>query len=80
MAAILAALIYDVAFGALTVATNGESLPPSRILEKGAAFAVGTYHLTITASNGVLPNATPSFTLTVATPRGAPCQQLHRHV
>ncbi|MFI4992105.1 MAG: hypothetical protein ACHQCH_00620 [Solirubrobacterales bacterium] len=40
VAAIFATLFYDVGFGGLTVATNGEALSPSRVLEKGAAFAV----------------------------------------
>jgi hypothetical protein len=30
-----------------------------------ASGTAGVYHLTITASNGILPNATQSFTLTV---------------
>ena len=40
VAAISATLVYDVTFGALTVATNGEALVVSRVLEKGAVFAV----------------------------------------
>ena len=40
VAAIFATLGYDVTFGGLTVATNGEALGLSRVLEKGAAFAV----------------------------------------
>lgn len=39
VAAIFATLFYDVGFGGLTVATNGETLSPSRVLAKGAAFA-----------------------------------------
>ena len=40
VAAISATLVYDVTFGGLTVATNGEALVLSRVLEKGAVFAV----------------------------------------
>jgi hypothetical protein len=45
---------------------TGITLSPSGLLGvTAAAGTAGTYHITITASNGVSPNATQSFTVTV---------------
>jgi hypothetical protein len=40
IAALLATIFYDLAFGGLTVAMNGGALSVSRVVDKGAFFAV----------------------------------------
>ena len=53
----------------LTLAPNGT------LAGTPAAGTAGTYPITITATNGVAPNAAQSFTLTVNQPLGIPSQQ-----
>jgi hypothetical protein len=64
-------LVTGTGFPAPTFSTTGPlptgvTLSPSGLLSgTAAAGTAGTYNITIIASNGVLPNATQSFTITV---------------
>ena len=70
-------------YPASTISNNGASLPVGvSLVDNGdgtatlsgtpAAGTAGTYPITITASNGVSPDATQDFTLTVDPPNSAP--------